>query len=306
MSSSPVSDREKSGLRGRVKTVADQYSTVVFDEDGRTLEWSGNSFRGHVVRTYVYEENKRLVRVFGGADDHEDEFRYDGPGKTQIRRIPARPEQNHGAYGFSVWLDAVCEGEVLGDGGTVETIYNEQDQPVKKRVLDEEGRLLFRVEYVYDGTGRLSEEKLVGESPHFPKVFRDQITAQVPIEQRADVLAQMAAQFREMAQSAGFFGSVKRTCLYNELGQISERRMSTELNHEILTFTYNQRGDIAEFTREMTGGLPDGSAQVNSTMKYRRAYEYDSFGNWTSQVETSESDGKTSTLVRTRQLAYHQ
>ena len=100
MSSPPISDREKSGLRGPAKTVADQYSTVVFDEDGRTLEWSGNSFHGHVVRTYVYDENKRLVRVIGGADDHEDEFRYDGQGKTQIRHIPARPERNHGAYGF--------------------------------------------------------------------------------------------------------------------------------------------------------------------------------------------------------------
>src|ERR1035438_2962947 len=150
---------------------------------------------------------------------------------------------------FSVWLDAASEGEMLSDGGTVETIYNEHDQPVEKRVLDEEGVLLFRAEYVYDGSGRLSEEKLIAENPHFPKTFRDQI----PIEQRADLLAQMAAQFREMAQSAGFFGNVKRTCLYSELGQISERRMSAGLNHEILTFSYNQRGDIAEFTREMTG-----------------------------------------------------
>jgi hypothetical protein len=164
MSSSSLSDREKAGLRGPVKTIVDNYSTTVFDRNGKTLEWRGNTLHGRVERTYVYE-NERLIRVTGRAGDHEDEFRYDGQGKTQLRHIPARPDQQSRAFGIFVWFDAISEGDALTDGGTVETTYNERDQPVEKRVFDDEGTLLFRVEYVYHANDRLSEEKFQGISP---------------------------------------------------------------------------------------------------------------------------------------------
>ena len=53
------------------------------------------------------------------------------------------------------WFDAISEGEALTDGGTVETTYNEPDEPVDKKLFDDEGTLLFRVVYIRDENGRL-------------------------------------------------------------------------------------------------------------------------------------------------------
>ena len=53
MIQAPVSDRETSGLRGPVKSVVDEYSATEFDQDGKILEWSGNTSHGRVERKYL-------------------------------------------------------------------------------------------------------------------------------------------------------------------------------------------------------------------------------------------------------------
>ena len=94
MIQAPVSDRERSGLDGPVKSVVDEFSTTVFGRDGKILEWSGNTSHGRVERKYVYDQAGRLVHISGSDGDHTDEFRYDERGrKTQIRQVPARPRQ---------------------------------------------------------------------------------------------------------------------------------------------------------------------------------------------------------------------
>jgi len=301
MSSSSLSDREKAGLHGPVKMMVDEYSTTVFDRNGKTLEWRGNTSHGHVERTYVYDDNDRLIRVTGSAGDHEDKFRYHGRGKTQIRHVPQRPDQRSRAFGIFVWFDSISEGDSLSDGGTVETTYNELDQPVEKRVFDDEGKQLFRVEYLHDANGRLSEEKLISENPLLPKALRDQI----PIEQRAAAIAEWKAKVEEISQRTGLFGNAGRAYVYTERGQIAERHMRMGAIREDLTFSYNERGDISEWTME-TSGLPyEASVEARPPLKCRRVYEYDSFGNWTSMSETSESSGNETTHTRIRQLSYH-
>lgn len=301
MSSFSHSDRERAGLRGRVKTIVDDYSTTVFDRSGKTLEWRGNTSHGRVERTYVYDENERLIRVTGSAGDHDDEFRYDGQGKTQIRHIPARPDQPSRAFGISVWFDAVAEGETLTDGGTVETTYNERDQPVDKRVFDDAGMLLFRIEYMYNADGRLSEERLISENPPFPRSFRNQI----PTEQRAAVLADMKAKVAEITQRTGLLGNAKRAYIYNQQGQVSERHMRMGSIRDDLTFSYNERGDISELMMETSGSPDEAGVPTQLSLKCRRVYEYDSLGNWTSMIETSEFGGKATTRTQSRQLTYH-
>jgi hypothetical protein len=221
MNSPLLSDCEKGGLRGPVKTIVDEYSTTVFDRKGKTVEWRGNTSHGRVERTYVYDQNERLIRVRGSSGDHEDEFRYEGRGKTQIRHVPARPDRQSRAFGVSAWFDAISEGEALTDGGTVESTYNERDEPVEKKLFDDEGTLLFRVVYIRDENGRLSEEKLITENPAIPKTLRDQI----PIGERASVLAVMRKKFDEMAQHTGLFGNAERAYVYNERGDVAERHM---------------------------------------------------------------------------------
>lgn len=301
MNSSPLSDCQKGGLRGPVKTIFDEYSTTVFDRNGKTVEWRGNTSHGRVERTYVYDQNERLIRVTGSSGDHDDEYRYDGRGKTQIRYVPPRPDQQSRAFGVSVWFDAISEGEGLTDGGTVETTYNERDEPVEKKLFDDEGTLLFRVVHIRDENGRLSEEKLICENPAIPKTFRDQI----PINERASALAVMRQKFEEMAQHTGLFGNAERAYVYNERGHVAERHMRQGSLREDVTFSYNERGDISELTIQ-TSGFPHEASVETQLLKFRRTYEYDSFANWTSMIEVSESHGNRATRKHIRQLTYHQ
>ncbi len=50
------------------------------------------------------------------------------------------------------------KGEMLTDGGTVETKYNEYNEAVEATILDDEGVVLSRITYTYDAEGRLSQE----------------------------------------------------------------------------------------------------------------------------------------------------
>lgn len=70
------------------------------------------------------------------------EFRYEErERKTRIRRVPARSNRPAG-YGIVAWFDCISEGDTLSDGGTVETTYNERDQPGEARILDDQGMFL--------------------------------------------------------------------------------------------------------------------------------------------------------------------
>src|SRR3984893_13880929 len=210
-------DRERAEPRGPVKTMVDDWITTVFDRDGKILEWRGNTLKGHSERTYSYDENGKLIRITGSNGDQLDEFRYDEQGRmTQIRHVPARPERGAGAFSIRAWCDAISEGDILTDGGTVETSYNARGQPVERRIVDDEGMLLFRIVHVYDANGRLGEERLISENPPLPKAFRDQI----PSEQRTAVFAQMQMEFESMRQHTGLFGNAERIYVYNGQGRV--------------------------------------------------------------------------------------
>jgi hypothetical protein len=92
----------------------------------------------------------------------------------------------------------------------VETNYNERGQPLERRIVDDEGMLMFRIVHLYDANGRLGEERLVSENPSLPKAFRDQI----PSEQRAAVLAQIKMGFESIGRQNGLFGNAERTYVY--------------------------------------------------------------------------------------------
>jgi hypothetical protein len=256
---SPISDRERCGLRGPVKSVIDEWSTTVFDRDGKILEWSGNSSRGPVNRKYIYDQSGRLLRISGSNGDHTDEFRYDQHGrKTRIRRVPARPEQGGRAFGVGAAFDAVGEGDTLDDGGTVETTYNEHDQPVEARILADEGLVLLRIVYAYDAAGRLSQERLTAENLPLPKAFRDQI----PVEHRAAALEQMKTQLAEISQRTGLSGDAERNYVYDDAGNMVERHMRKGSIREDITWKYNQFEDAIEWTRT-AGGFPHPTGEIS-------------------------------------------
>jgi hypothetical protein len=297
----PVSGRERCGLHGPVKSIIDEFSTTAFDRDGKILEWSGNTSRGRVERKYVYDQAGGLVRISGSNGDQVDEFCYDERGrKTRIRRVPARSNRPAG-YGIAAWFDCISEGDTLSDGGTVETTYNERDQPVEARILDDEGTVLFRIVYSYDADGRLSIEKLTTENPLLPKAFRDQI----PLEHRAATLEQMKTQIAEISQRTGLYGDAERTYVYNEQGQLAERHMRMGPICEDIVRSYNDRGDVAEQTRGTSGFPHELGGQAEPQMQWRYPHEYDEHGNWKSRAESSRVGETETARIHVRQLTYH-
>lgn len=252
------SDREKAELRGSVKRIVDEWSTTVFDRDGKIIEWSGNTLHGHSERRYSYDENGKLIRIAGSNGDQLDEFRYDEQGRmTQMRHVPARTEGAM-ATDFEIYFDVISEGELLTDGGTVVTSYNERGKPVERKIVNDEGVLLFRIVHLYDANGRLREERLVSENPSFPKAFSDQIPDQIPREQRAAVLTQMKTAFENMMrQQTGLFGTAERTYVHDSQGRVTERHMRMGSVRQDLAWIFNDRGDMIELIRQTSGFPPN-------------------------------------------------
>jgi len=257
---------------------------------------------GQSERTYSYNENGKLIRITGSNGDQLDEFRYDEQGRmTQIRHVPARTERGARATGIEIYFEALSEGHTLTDGGTVETSYNERGQPVERRIVDDEGVLLFRMVHLYDANGRLGEERLVTENPSLPKTLRDQI----PSEQRAAVFAEMKTKLESISQLTGIFGNAERTYVYDAQGRIAERHMRMGPIREDLAWTFNDRGDMIELTRRTSGSPHEFGGLPELQRKCRYSYEYDEHGNWMSRSETWEVGGNTTTHTRVRHLTYH-
>ena len=302
MKSSSLSDREREELRGPVRTVADEWSTTVFDRDGKILQWRGNTSHGPSERTYLYNESGKPIRITGSNGDHIDKFHYDEQGRmTRIRHVPARPDQQSRGFGIAAWFDAACEGEMLADGGIVETKYNERDQPVDATILDDQGLVVSRITYTYDEDGRLSQEKLTTENPSLPKAFRDQI----PVEHRTAVLEQMKAQLAEISQRTGLHSDAVRTYFYDEQGRLTERHMRMGPICEDITRSYYDCGDAAEQILETRGFPHDLGGRAEPQLRCSYSYEYDAHGNWVTKHETSEVGGSTTTYTHIRHITYH-
>jgi hypothetical protein len=100
MKSLSLSDRERAELRGPVKAIVDNWSTTVFDRDGKILEWRGNTSHGRSERTYFYDENGKLIRITGSDGDQVDEFR--STNKDGRRRSDTSPHDLSEEPGRSV------------------------------------------------------------------------------------------------------------------------------------------------------------------------------------------------------------
>src|SRR5580693_10349682 len=98
MGSGRLSDRERTGLRGPVKTCSDfmgdaaeSMSEEEYAADGRLLVWRGRSFAGSRVEWVCsYDGMGRLISATSGGADVTDEFHYDEQGKkTRVRTVPS-------------------------------------------------------------------------------------------------------------------------------------------------------------------------------------------------------------------------
>jgi len=156
-----LSDRERAGLRGPVKTCSDLIEGGViksintdYSPDGRLLgQRRGGILDVDVTEFYHGQRKKSALERVCARPDVTDQFHYDKQGrKTRVRTISQTQPGSMLAtiiyfamtlpFDVSIMFEfAETIGSLCG-GGTVTTRYNENDRPIESLVRNSGGELL--------------------------------------------------------------------------------------------------------------------------------------------------------------------
>jgi hypothetical protein len=320
MGSRRLSDRERAGLRGPVKTCIGQSASVPptrnslypsdliintdYSQDGRLL---GYRLPGVPSRAFLMglpgisdkvdvtfefcdkRSNKTEVRKY--CLGVTDEFQYDARGrKTRVRKVCSSSINGDIlALLDSMKFEFAEAGGSLSEGGTVTTRYNENDQPIESLVRNSGGELLTKINHNYTN-GRLISETLVIVREH-------------------ERLRQMRAAFRQLQGLRTFppLPPVERSYIYDAddrvIRRLTQAGNSKEDESKMYNFkedeskTYNAQGD-----EDWTLTIRSGSDDVRSEFRY--LYQYDSHGNWTerTKINTDQPDNPN---TQRRTLSYY-
>jgi len=264
-----MTDRDKAGLRGPVKTVLNERTfsgadgqqfhtstTTEYAPDGRILEQRiGNSDGSEWVTSYTYYADGRLLKTVSGnvgsaADSqttylYDDahrlvgmesdgnakvSYRYDEKGrKSVIERYDSKPLRPNTAYAPH-W-----EGTELGfapyPGGTLTTSYNEQGVATGAELRNAEGTLMGHILRKFDAEGRIIAEEQAADAPQvdLPEEFRSKLNP----EQMKSVGAMIAGMQNSVISYA-----------YDAQGRVTERHRSGGVfGGQVTVTTYNDHGD---------------------------------------------------------------
>jgi hypothetical protein len=273
-----MSDRDKAGLRGPVKTCVEttgpldgsKYSTTTeYSLEGKFLSSRNtNSDGSEWVRTQTYDDDGRLTKtIWGKVGEPGDESLYTYDGTGRVRTITNYPEkggridyqydergskttvqifdpetlkrtQNSAFGGISPWDIAAGFGGGVPIGGNITTIYNDNDQPTEAQLRDSQGDILTRIVRNYDANGRLFEEKSVLENPAL------MVAATSGIEgQPQATAAQLEAMNKAMKQMMGGQSGTGTTYGYDAQGRVTEMRVRNFIFDKVTTTSYNEHGD---------------------------------------------------------------
>jgi YD repeat-containing protein len=313
-----MSDRDKTGLRGQVKTcevhttypAPASFSTVEINEytpDGRLLRRTmkyPNSPDSILVNTYdqqgrlterrrgssdqlyrvVFSYEKNEVWASSGSQKRLHSRLDDHGRRVEIEHIPELPEDFHGAVGATMWQESGLGFQTIS-GGSFETTYDEKDRPVEGRMLDRDGTLMSKVIRTFDSEGRPASDRLsVQDFPAF---------APSP---------ETAGQFNpeQIKGIAAFFGKRMEGSAeyeYDSLGRLLKHHIASGLQEETTTFSYNEHNDKIlehkttstpagmnfEYGMDATGNMvpvKQPSPPPPTVSETRYEYVYDSAGNW--------------------------
>lgn len=223
-----LSDREKAGLRGPVKTCVDEIilpdgskylTTTEYSADGRLLRFSTNSHGSEWIRTQTYDADGHLVKITSGKvgepsveslhtydesgrlltitnspqKDGRIDFRYDEQGRqTAMQSFDPKTLQRaqNTASALSPW-DTAGLGIGVPMGGNLITLYDENDRAIEAQVREAQGTIVSRVVRSYDAKGRMVEEKPIWENPILMMLEK------VPDEQRVQLSTEQIKQVNE-------------------------------------------------------------------------------------------------------------
>ncbi len=267
-----MSDRDKAGLRGPVKTVLEEQTfsgangqqwftttTTHYAPDGRILEdrtknpdgsGRGTSYTYHSdgrllktafanvnsapssETTYLYDDAQKLVGVKSG-EKVQVRYQYDDKGrKSGIETYESKPLRPNTAYAPH-W-----EGTDLGFatylGGTVATLYNEQGVATGAEFRDTEGKLQGHIVRKFDAEGRIvAEEQFADATRDF--MLPEEIRSRLNPEQ-IKAMGAVAASMENRANSYS----------YDAQSRVTERhRSGGPFGDEVTITKYNDHGDKA-------------------------------------------------------------
>jgi hypothetical protein len=358
-----MSDREEAGLRGPVRTCVEETifpnrdsvltTTTEYSLDGKLLVvrfanpdgsgWvtthtynaegrlakttSGKSGESGIETLYAYDDAGRSLSIKNSQNGDRTDFHYDEQGaKRAIQRFDPKTLQRaqNSAYGGSAW-DAAFAGFGVPVGGSVTTVYDENDRPVVAQIRDAEGQLVSHVLRTYNKAGLISEERPMLDDP--TSMFLDGL----PAEERAQLNpAQMQAISKGWSTLLG--GQAQRGTLhtYDAQNRVTNVRESTLVFQKTTTIRYNDQGDRAEERTSFTAnsavpigvpfsvdedgiltpskpdaGVPTVADYLPRESEVRYAYQYDDYGNWTQQAGKDSFNSDSPSTVRRRKLTYY-
>lgn len=356
-----MSDREKAGLRGPVHVCSEEgiyptgkFSTThTYDIDGKLLVKSSRSADGlDWVTTRTYDSEGRLISVVSGKTGdpgpeslyfYDDagrllsitnnlrkgdriDFHYDPEGrKSSVQNFSPESLANRRNVLFagSAW-DASQSGNRVPVGGTVVTLYNQNDQPTEAQVRDAQGQIVSRVVRTYSPNGQLSEEKPTFENlapaliENMPPERQNQMSTE-DIKHMNMVMARVMTG-RTPAGTTYTYDSQNRltatrernmmfeqttSIVYNEQGDKAEERKTYAENSIIpagVEFSVTENGAVIP-TKPSAQEPPQPSLPEPTVIKF--TYQYDAYGNWTQQTATDTAHPNQPSIVRTRQLTYY-
>jgi hypothetical protein len=261
-------------------------SSYVYDEAGRLTELR---FEGKGDATgksiYAYDDLDRLVRIVHvdqtGNEREAESYSYGPEGrKTKVYFVPKMAPN----VGFSYGIEGTDHSYGADDAATVATVYDAGGQPDEVLFRDAGQRILRRLVFERDASGRLLKEELrLGEEGLMPEIVKElQKSARGPHE--AAILANAICPDRVMCST---------TYTYDEAGRLKERigRVG-QLGEQRTTFHYDRDGHLIEEmeehnSREMQmdeeGNLQPVKERSNK-QDVRFEYQYDARGNWTERV----------------------
>jgi YD repeat-containing protein len=267
-----MSDRDKAGLRGPVKTALEEQTfsgadgqpsftttTTQYAPDGRILEdrtgnpdgsgWvtsytyysDGRQLKTAFGKansapssetTYLYDDAQRLVGVKSG-DRVQVRYQYDDKGrKSVIASYDSRPLARNTAYA-SHW-EGTDVGFATHLGGTVTTLYNEQGVATGAEFRDAEGKLLGHIVRKFDAEGRVVAEEQFADAPR-DFMLPEEIRSKLNPEQ----IKAVGAFFAGVENRANSYS-------YDAQGRVTERhRSGGPFGDEVTITKYNDHGDNA-------------------------------------------------------------
>jgi hypothetical protein len=189
-----MSDREKAGLHGPVRTCVEEailpdnikhLTTREYTPDGKILiltartansdgtEWittktfdaigrltrtiSGNSREPGLESVYIYDGVGRLVSITNSPHEGDRiDFHFDEQGhKTATQRFDSKTLERAQKTAYATSAwDAAGSGAGVPIGGSIVSIYDGHDEPAEARVLDPTGRTVTRFVRTFERTRR--------------------------------------------------------------------------------------------------------------------------------------------------------